>query len=265
MIVDGKLVAEGLKERIKKNLLFKKKKVCFVIFGDDPGSRQFIKMKRRFAESLGIETVVEEHPENLIHEDVKMIIEKIISQGFSGIVIQLPLPNNLNTEDILNLVPPELDVDVLSSKAKELFINGGINKIPPVSRSVLEILNYYKVDLKNKKILIIGTGRLVGEPVSKTFLLKGINFDQINITTSNEIKNKLIKNADIIISGAGDPHFIKPEMIKDEVVLIDAGTSESEGRIVGDVDPSCFDKASLVTPVPGGVGPVTLASLFLNL
>lgn len=265
MIVDGKLVAEALKEKIKDSISNSQKQICFIIFGNDPGSRQFIKMKCRFAETLGIKTFVEEHPENVTFNDVKKIIENVISKKYSGIVIQLPLPKDLNPQDILNLVPPELDVDVLSEKTKELYKNGQGTKIPPVARAVRSILDFYGVDLAGKNVLVIGRGMLVGEPVANMLKLDNTTFSQIDKETDEIERLDKLKNADVIISGAGDSYFIKPEMIRAGVVLIDAGTSESEGKIVGDVDPECYQKTSLVTPVPGGIGPVTLASLFLNL
>ena len=264
MIVEGRLVAANLKEKIKQKLS-SEKKVCFIIFGNDPGSRQFIYMKCRFAEGLGIKTVVEEHPENVEFEEAKKIVQTVVAQNYSGIVVQLPLPKNLNPKDILDLVPPDLDIDVLSEITKELYRNGSIEKVPPVARAVESILDFYHVDLLSKSILIVGRGMLVGEPVSNMFKLKNVPFQQVDKNTDQESRKKMLKDADIIISGAGDSYFIKPDMIKDGVVLIDAGTSESEGKIVGDVDPACYEKASLVTPVPGGIGPVTLASLFLNL
>lgn len=265
MIADGKLVATGLKQKIKEKINGQQKEVCFIIFGNDPGSRQFISMKCRFAESLGIHTEVLEYPENTTFEEVKEIINTVSSKNINGIVVQLPLPNGFNTEEILNLVPEELDIDVLGNKTKEDYKNGMIDKIPPVSRAVDEILRFYNVDLNNKKILVIGSGKLVGEPVANMFRLNKVPFDVVDKNTDKEKSKKLISEADIIISGAGDSHFIKTNMIKDGVVLIDAGTSEQNGKIVGDVDPECGIKASLITPVPGGVGPVTLASLFLNL
>ncbi len=265
MIADGKLIASILKEQITKKLFQTgEKSVCFVIFGNDPGSRQFINMKCRFAEGLGVRTHIEEHPENVSFNDVKKIIDKILTENYSGIVVQLPLPKNLNPDDVLNLVPPEKDIDVLSQKAKDLY-TGHTDKVPPVARAIEEILEFYKVDLTGKKIIIIGTGKLVGEPVGNMLKIKKLPFVQIDRSLSKEKRDEMLKTADVIISGAGDPYFIKPSMIKDGVVLIDAGTSEQNGKIVGDVDPECFKKVSLVTPVPGGVGPVTLASLFLNL
>ncbi len=266
MIADGKLVSAKLKEKIILNLKDKpKKEVCFVIFGNDPASKQFVAMKCRFAESLGIKTTVEAHPESLSFDQVEKVIRDITSRDVVGMVIQLPLPKDLPTQEVLNMVPVELDIDVLSDKAKTLYKNKSIEKVPPVSRAISEILEFYNIEIENKEILIIGTGKLVGEPVSAMFKSKNIQFKVIDKNTDMSLSKKLIYSADIIISGAGSPYMIKPDMIKEGVILIDAGTSEQNGKIVGDVDPGCSDKAGLITPVPGGVGPVTLASLFLNI
>ena len=266
MIADGKLVATELKEKIIAKLATSgTKQVCFVIFGNDHGSRQFISMKCRFAESLSISTKVFEYSDKTTFEEIVGIVKDIVNLNCNGIVIQLPLPVGFPVQEILNLVPIELDIDVLSDKAKEAYKNGLSDKIPPVSRAVLEILNFYNIKLEEKEILIIGSGKLVGEPVASMFKLKNISFNVIDKNTEKDLQKKLISSADIIISGAGDSYFIKPEMIKTGVVIIDAGTSEQSGKIVGDVDPQCALKASLLTPVPNGVGPVTLASLFLNI
>lgn len=266
MIIDGKLVASRLKEIIKENLDQKAHtEVCFVIFGNNIVSRQFINMKCRFAESLGIPTRVVEHPEHLSFKQVSDIISELASSETAGIVIQLPLPEGLPTRDVLNMVPVEFDIDVLSDRAKNEYKNKTSNKIPPVSRAIMEILSFYNIGFEGKEILVIGTGRLVGEPVANMLTSLGIKFDVIDKDTDPVVRLEKIITADLIISGAGSPHMIQPEMIKPGVVLIDAGTSEQNGKVVGDVDPSCFEKASFVTPVPGGVGPVTLASLFLNI
>jgi methylenetetrahydrofolate dehydrogenase (NADP+)/methenyltetrahydrofolate cyclohydrolase len=163
------------------------------------------------------------------------------------------------------MIPPHMDMDVLSTEAKSLFKNNKLNKIPPVARAVSEILNFYNVDMANKNILVVGTGKLVGEPVSSMLNLRNLVYKTIDKNTDENSKEELLKNADIIISGAGSPHFIKKEMIKPGVVLIDAGTSEQSGKLVGDIDPGCAEVASLMTSVPNGVGPVTMACLFLNI
>lgn len=266
MIVDGKLVADKLKERLKERLKHKSiKDVSFVVFGNNPASDQFVRMKCRFAESLNIKANVIKHEENLSFEEAKKIVEKAVLSGSSGVVVQLPLPFGWPIQEMLNLIPPELDIDMLSEFSKIEYIKNNTEKEPPVSRAVREIFNFYNIDTIGKKILVIGSGRLVGEPVCMMFKKENIMFDVIDKDTDSQIQKNLISSADIIISGAGSSHMIIPDMIKDGVVLIDAGTSEQNGKVVGDVHPDSYHKASLVTPVPGGVGPVTLVSLFMNI
>ncbi len=266
MIADGKAVAKKLKEKIINNLQNKpQKEVCFVIFGNDSASKQFIEMKCRFAQSLGIKTRVLEHSEDMNFDGVVSVIGEVVQSGVDGVVVQLPLPKGLPVQDILDLVPPELDIDVLSTQSKINYKNNNSNKIPPVSRAVMGIFDFYNIDLNNKEILVIGSGKLVGEPVASMLTLKNIPFKIVDKDTDENITRGSISSADIIISGAGSSYMIKPDMIKDGVVIVDAGTSEQNGKIVGDVDPICAPKCHLLTPVPGGVGPVTLASLFLNI
>ena len=134
-----------------------------------------------------------------------------------------------------------------------------------IAQAVHEILESCNVSLNGKKIVVAGQGRLVGEPVHLMFNRMKVPHRVIDIKTSKKEKLALLKDADIIISGMGVPHSIKPDMIKKGVVIIDAGTSEQSGKLVGDVDPACGDVASFMTPVPGGVGPLTIVSLLRNL
>lgn len=262
MLADGKKIAAHIEEEIGDKLA--DKHVCFILFGENIASRQFIHMKSRVAERLGIEVKVLEYPDTVSTEEAVEIVSGVAKQNFDGIVIQLPLPEGLDTEIVLNSVPRELDIDVLGSKAKEDFKTGTSAKIPPVARAVMEILNFYNISFQDKEILIIGNGKLVGEPVANMLTLKNIPFNIIDKNTDAGEQMERIASADIIISGAGVPHMVVPHMVKDGAVLIDAGTSEQNGKLVGDIDPACESKASLMTPVPGGVGPVTVASLFLN-
>lgn len=256
MIADGKHIAQLLEERLLGEFANAPlKKVCFVLFGNDPASIQFIKIKTNRAERLGIKVDLVVAPQGIITDQALGLMDEIIKKDYDGIVVQLPLPKQLDTDAIVNEIPKEKDIDVLSHSQKNA----------PVARAVLEILNFYHVVLEGKKILVIGNGRLVGKPIAKMLTEKGLPYELIDKDTDQEVSNSHIKSADIIISGAGVPHMITPDMIKDGVVLIDAGTSEQSGIVVGDVDPACATKASLMTPVPGGVGPVTVVSLFANL
>lgn len=256
MIADGKHIAQLLEEKLLGEFANAPlKKVCFVLFGNDPASIQFIKIKTNIAERLGIKVDLVTGPQNMITDQALGLMDEVNKGDYDGIVVQLPLPKQLDTELILNEIPKEKDIDVL----------GKSEKVAPVAQAVLEILNFYNISLENKKVLVVGNGRLVGKPVSKMLTEKGFAYDLIDKDTDGSISSEKVKSADVIISGAGVPHMIKPNMIKEGVVLIDAGTSEQSGVLVGDIDPACGVKAALVTPVPGGVGPVTVVSLFANL
>jgi methylenetetrahydrofolate dehydrogenase (NADP+)/methenyltetrahydrofolate cyclohydrolase len=274
MIIDGKKIAAEIEGKLKQQLEgLPQKKVAFVLFGENFVSRKFMGMKKSLAKRIGVAATIFEKPmmenaKSLTTDDAITFIQSIAGD-FDGIVIQLPLPESLDAEKIVASIPLEKDIDLLSTKAMEKYRSGGELE-PPVARAVFEILKYHDVGLAEKNIVVIGNGKLVGAPVAAMLereALKNpaITFSQIRRSTPEAERLAAIKNADIIISGVGEPHFIKPEMVKDGVVLIDAGTSEQAGKLAGDIDPACAEKASLMTPVPGGVGPVTVACLFLNL
>lgn len=265
MIIDGKKLAQeievGLFEKFKT---LPTKRVVFVMFGENAASRQFMGIKSRTAERLGIRSEIKVFPEAVTTSEALSIISSLGS-NIDGIVVQLPLPKHLNAELILNTVPAEKDIDVLGTSAIEQYVSGVSNKVAPVAGAVEYILNSIDVDLNNKNIILVGNGNLVGKPVAMMFSRKNIPYSIIDINTDTQERDKMIKNADIIISGIGVPYFITADMVKSGVVLVDAGTSEQSGKLVGDVDPACAELASYITPVPGGVGPMTVVMLFKNL
>jgi methylenetetrahydrofolate dehydrogenase (NADP+)/methenyltetrahydrofolate cyclohydrolase len=266
MIIDGRHIAKTLEQELAQILsTTPKKRVAFVLFGNDSSSIQFIGIKSRVAQRLGIETKTFQYEDINSTEQALLNINEIISESYDGIVVQLPLPVGMDTQVILNSIPVELDIDVLSDNAKESYALSSSHKIPPVAAAVQEIITSIGVDLKDKNVLVVGNGKLVGEPVGIMLKHEGVMFGVINKDTDEQVRNEKIKNADVIISGVGIPHLIKPDMIKPGVILIDAGTSEQSGKLAGDIDPECADIASYITPVPGGVGPITVIALFKNL
>lgn len=265
MIVNGKEIARIMEESLREKLSkLPQKRVCFVLFGKDPGSLQFIKLKSKVAERLGILVETLEYPDDIKTDEAIKIVGSI-GKKTDGIVVQLPLPKNIDTEKVLNTVPKEKDIDLLGSVKKEEYEKGLSRNMPPVARAVMEIFKYHNVDLANKKILIVGDGKLVGKPVSVMLSKMKIEHQIINRKTEETTKKEKMKESDIIISGVGIPHMIKPDMIKEGSVVIDAGTSEQNGKVLGDVDPECASKTSLISLVPGGLGPITVVSLFSNL
>lgn len=266
MLVEGNKIAKALEEKLSTELLFSTpKKVCFVVFGGNSATEQFVKMKSRIAERAGIAVDVKKYSDTKTTEEAVKIMRELGKEDYDGIVIQLPLRAGIDTQIVLDEVPPHKDIDVLGTITKESYAKGEIDRTPPVAQAVREILEFYNVPLVGKKIVVAGQGRLVGEPVHLMLKRMKVQHDVVDIKTNEKEKLSLFKNADIIISGMGVPHGIKQDMIKKGVVLIDAGTSEQSGKLVGDIEPACAERASLMTPVPGGVGPITIVSLLRNL
>lgn len=264
MIIDGKKIANRLKEEIRSQVLAAPREISLGIIyvGENKVIENFIKIKKNFSADAGILTVVYNFKEDIKKEELISEIKRI-SALHSGLVVQLPLPENLPVKEILNSIPKDKDVDLLSDYSFHDFIEGQSKIFPPVAGAIKEIFNEYKVDLTDKQILIIGQGRLVGLPTY--YWLKNLGLDPYFVDKNIIDIAPYTKKADIIISGAGSPGLLKPEMLKEGVVLIDAGTSENSGKISGDASPECAAKCLLFAPVPGGVGPIGVATLFKNL
>jgi len=181
-----------------------------------------------------------------------------LAEHTDGIIVQIPLPLGIETESVLAAIPADKDVDGINPTIAEA------ERIvrAPVVEAVREILSRNAIEIEGKKAVVVGEGRLVGKPVAAWLEESGA--DVFVITHEKGSMNELL-DADIVVSGVGEPGLIKPEMIKEGCVLIDAGTSEAEGKISGDADPLCASKCSLFTPVPGGVGPIAVAMIFKNL
>jgi len=266
MIVDGKKLAIEIQENLKEKISSHKQvlRLAIVYVGENTAIEQFIKIKKKFGESIGVKVSIHKFTENISENDLVGEIKSLTEdKSITGVIVQLPLPQHIDAKSVLNSIPAGKDVDVLSRATATKFTNRETELMPPVAGAVKHILDTYKVELEHKNIVIIGKGRLVGEPVSQLFNRLGVTHTTLDENTKDN--KTAIADADIIISGVGNPGFIAPEMVKDGVVLIDAGTSESEGKLVGDIDPACAEKASIFTPVPGGVGPLTVAVVFENL
>ena len=273
-IIDGRKLSKEILEKVKHEvaLLPFQPVFCDVLVGGDSASAQYVRMKAQKAEGVGIKFHHADFPDSITTEELIKeikVLNKI--ENMCGIIVQLPLPPHLDRRALLDAIDPHLDVDCLGTLAREKFFK---NENPvgfPTALACMAILNYLMnslhLDLNppagGKNIVVLGQGDLVGKPV--TALLRFAGIEPIIITRKTENKEQLLKEADVIISGIGHGKHITGDMIKQGVVLIDAGTSESNGGIVGDVDlESVKDVASYVSPVPGGVGPVTVAMLLQN-
>ncbi len=265
-IIDGRKLRDEILERVKKEIaiLSFQPVFCDVLVGDDSASKQYVEMKARTAEKVGIHFHRASFPETISTEDLINEI-KILNKipNMCGLIVQLPLPASLDRTKILNAIDPEIDVDCLGEVASDKFFNNQSNIGRPTAVSCMELLDSVKLDLKNKKILILGQGELVGRPVTALMKFRGLNPEIAVRDTNNQ--EKLMKEADVIISGTGHGGLITGNKIKNGVVIIDAGTSKKDGKIIGDVERDSVEGiASFVSPVPGGVGPMTVAVLLNN-
>jgi len=269
MIVDGRAIAEEMKAALTEKmsaLVESEKPTLFIIAaGENAATKSFVGVKKKFAAAVGIS--VEELFFNEKEASTAALIgaiEKIAARGAKGgIVVQLPLLVSVDTDAVLNAIPLRLDVDVLGEEAGRLFREGKPGLLPPVVGAIREILERASVFLHGKKVVILGRGRLVGAPAALWFPRFGAG---VTVYSSKmPPRAEELRDADIIVSGIGKPHFITPDMVKDGAILLDAGTSEAEGKMVGDAHPDTAAKCALFTPVPGGIGPVTVAVLFQNL
>ncbi|MFA6520451.1 MAG: bifunctional 5,10-methylenetetrahydrofolate dehydrogenase/5,10-methenyltetrahydrofolate cyclohydrolase [Candidatus Paceibacterota bacterium] len=265
-IIDGKKLKEEILTKVKNEVsaLSFKPVFCDVLVGDDPASVQYVQMKGRNAETVGIAFHHANFSASITTAELIKEIETLNKfTNMCGIIIQLPLPEHINRQKVFDAIDPRLDVDCLGTVASERFYGGDTSIGFPTALSCMALLDSVNLDLKDKNIIVLGQGMLVGKPV--TALLQFRNLSPVIIRSKTENKEELIKQADIIISGMGKGKYITGAMIKERAVIIDAGTSESEGGIVGDVDTeSVKDVARYLSPVPGGVGPVTVAMLLNN-
>jgi methylenetetrahydrofolate dehydrogenase (NADP+)/methenyltetrahydrofolate cyclohydrolase len=269
-IIDGRKISADTLQVLKTKvaLMSFSPVFCDVLVGDDVVSFKYVQMKKKMAEEIGVTFKDANFPSNTSTEElIKAIHVLNKTENMCGIIVQLPLPEHIDREAVLSAIDPRLDVDCLGAVASENFYNNesleSISLVPPTALSCVKILDSLGVDLKTKNIVILGQGALVGKPVLKLLQLRGL-YPAVLVNDSKN-KEEILKNADVIISGIGKGGYINRDMIKEGVVLVDAGTSESNGSIVGDVDfDSVKNMDGFISPTPGGVGPVTVAMLLQN-
>lgn len=266
MIIDGKQIAEKILINLKQRIasLPQPPLLCDVLVGTDTVSESYVNIKKKTSERIGAKFEVFHLSENIGQQNLVDEVMKLQERlELSGLIIQLPLPAGINKQFVLDEINPRFDVDCLGSVNGRLFYSGKARMNPPTAGAIVAILDSLPIELKDKQILVIGQGELVGLPI--TYLLKQKGFAVSVADRATQNLNELTKNADVIISGTGQGGLLTGDMIKPGSVVIDAGTSESGAGIVGDVDFATVNPvAAYVSPVPGGVGPVTVAKLLEN-
>ncbi|MCD5384685.1 MAG: bifunctional 5,10-methylenetetrahydrofolate dehydrogenase/5,10-methenyltetrahydrofolate cyclohydrolase [Candidatus Pacebacteria bacterium] len=266
MIINGREIAQEIQqeliEKVKKSKRFNLCKFSLHIFvvGENPVVEKFIKYKKIFANTISVE-FIEHRFDDISEVDLITQIKQVTKMfqgtpGTFGMVVQLPLPGHIDTQRVLDSVPSELDVDGLATESDYLA---------PVAGAVKEILAHEDIVVEGKRALVIGKGKLVGEPVAKLLIEMGA---VVAIADKKMSKSELLgltRTSDIIVSGAGVPNLITKDMIKEGSALLDAGTSTQENSVVGDIALDCEEVARHFSRTPGGIGPITVAVLFKNL
>ena len=227
-------------------------------------SKVYIKNKVKKAEYVGILTEVFYLKSDISDSELEKVITKLNTDDtVDGIIIQLPLPEKFNESKFLDLVDPRKDVDGFSVKNQGALFEGRANIIPATPKGILNLINEYEIDVCGKNVLVVGTSLIVGRPIGLSLLLKNATVTFSNIHTKN--LKKLCQMADIVISAAGVINLITKDMIKKDSIIIDVGINFLNGKTVGDCDyVNLLKKAKMITPVPGGVGPMTINALLEN-
>lgn len=276
-IIDGKAISKKILSELKEKLAQRKIKpgLVLILVGNNPSSEIYVKMKGRACEELGYYSVTDKFPDNMSEIELLDKIQKYNSdEKIHGILVQLPLPEHINELKILESVNYKKDVDGFNPVNSGRLVIGEKCFVPCTPAGIIELLLRSGVKIKGKNAVIIGRSNIVGKPVSILLMQKNKNTNATVTVCHSATKNisEHTKKADIIVAAMGKANFLKPEMIQEGCVIIDVGINRIEDksakngyRIVGDVDyAGCYPKVSKITPVPGGVGPMTIAMLMYN-
>ena len=271
MILDGKKTSSQIKEEIKEELKWIKEKVgkvpglAIVLVGENPASKIYVNSKIKGCAELGFESFAHYLPENVTEEELLNVIRELNEdEKVDGILVQLPLPKHIDEKKVVDTIAFSKDVDGFKPENMGLLFLGDKNSIKPCTPSgIVELFKRYELEVEGKDVVIIGRSNIVGKPMAGFFINEGATVTICNSKTKN-LADKL-KEADIIVAAMGVAKFVKADMVKDGAIIIDVGINRTEEGLFGDVDfENVAPKCSWITPVPGGVGPMTVAMLFKN-
>lgn len=269
-IISGKVVSAAKREEIKKRVEALKVKgkavgLAVIIVGNNSASRVYVNNKKKACEEVGIKSFEYALPEETTQGELLALIEKLNnSSEVNGILCQLPLPSHIDEQAIINAIDPKKDVDAFHPFNVGHIMIGDYTFLPCTPAGIMEMLKYYNIDVKGKKCVVIGRSNIVGKPMAMLLLKENGTVEICHSRTENLREETL--SADILVAAVGKAYFVTADMVKEGAVVIDVGMNRNEeGKLCGDV---CFDevekKASYITPVPGGVGPMTITMLLEN-
>lgn len=268
-IIDGKHISEALLNRISNNVAVLKSQgilpcLAVILVGEDPASQVYVKNKELACQKVGIASKAYHMPEHTAQEELESLIINLNQDtAVHGILLQLPLPKHLNEESALLKIDVNKDVDGFHIINTGKLMRGLDCIMPCTPKGIMEMLQTINYDLTGKHAVVVGRSNLVGKPLAIMLLQKNATVTICHSKTEN--LKAICKTADILIAAVGKPKFISSDMIKEGSVLIDVGINRVNGKLYGDIDfDTCIDKASKITPVPGGVGRMTIAVLMQN-
>ena len=270
MLIDGKKVSAKIKEQIKEKIdkIEGQPGLAVVLVGEDPASCVYVNMKKKACAAVGISSYEYKLKQDITQKELIELIKKLNADDkVNGILVQLPLPSHIKEDEVLWEIDPSKDVDGFHPMSVGKMLLGCPVFLSCTPLGIQRLLQEYKIETQGKHVVIVGRSNIVGKPMAAMLMQKGAGANATVTVCHSKTKNiqDITKQADILIAAIGSPNFITADMVKQGVVIIDVGMNRLDGKLVGDVD---FDgvsaKASAITPVPGGVGPMTIAMLMAN-
>jgi len=266
-ILDGKKLSAKILDGLAEKLSMKDEKpnLVVILVGENPASQLYVGMKEKMALKIGMNSSVIRYSEDTSEEVLLAKIEELNNNpSIHGLLIQLPLPKHISEQKVILSVSPRIDADgITPENIGRISIGVEPFAYPCTPKGVIKIIDEYNIDIEGQHVVIVGRSNIVGKPLAQMFLNRNATVTICHSKTKN--LSEITKTADILVSAVGKNKIIRKEMIKNNSVIIDVGTSKVDGKTVGDVDfDDVFDSASFITPVPGGIGPMTIACLMEN-
>lgn len=269
-IIDGKAVSKAVRERVAKETKALKEQgvvpgLAVIIVGEDPASQVYVRNKEKACEEVGFFSEKFALPESTTQEELNALVKELNARkDINGILCQLPLPKHLDDKEVINLIDPAKDVDAFHPVNVGAIMIGDYNFLPCTPAGVMELIHSTGVDVCGKKAVVIGRSNIVGKPMAMLLLHENATVEITHSKTQNLAD--ITKEADVLVAAIGKAKFVTADMVKDGAVVIDVGMNRDEnGKLCGDVDfEAVKDKCSFITPVPGGVGPMTISMLMQN-
>ena len=270
IILDGKAVSAAVKQEVRAEVETLRENglqvgLAVIIVGDNPASRTYVNNKKKACAEAGIHSEKYALPVGTTMEELLALIDELNHRdSIHGILCQLPLPEGLDEKAVIAAIAPEKDVDAFSVGNVGHIMIGDYSFLPCTPAGIMEMLKYYNIPIAGKECVVIGRSNIVGKPMAMLLLQQNGTVTICHSKTENLAE--VTRRADILVAAVGIPHFVKADMVKDGAVVVDVGMDRDEnGKLCGDVDFAAVEpKASYITPVPGGVGPMTIATLLKN-